>query len=707
MIRKENRINLKVNLDLNKRTSLNYTHTVNIDSQINFISSWRKSKAKFNQNFIKNILTFGILHIVSLFIPKLYLKLYCKPCSPKESDFFLVEDINGFSSLCKSFYKNEKIMNSSSNYSIKFNKKVTFEYYTMKYEYDERTNTINPIYFNLCLFKNNELIHKYSEGLSSEDIINNLKDKFGLNVMKLKKIFFYEFYIRENLHQLVITIFSVFFFSLGKETKFGGFIFYASFSTILIRILYKYITFRKLYNKDNSLDGKQGMKKYKVIRKNKQNSQSKYSYIKSSEILPGDIILLREEDLIPCDGIILEGECLLNINFLSGNTDNILRKAIENNKNYFNYVINRKSVVFHGMKIIKIYTKKITKEITIRAINTGSNTYKANYFGNLLIKRKDEKIYRNISKNFVNKYYLIFAFIIFCLSNLTILIINYKYNKKSNIGFNNYILVIIGLIMMPQHFIIENLIKLLSIMHLNNHKIQCIDESKIPESANIDTVIFSKSGNKNEYKIISFCPLYFEPQTKKISIKFNEQNEEQNIINIINLHMKYYKNITSDINNNERNNIIKNLNDEIKNDELNALFLQSIICCNNLKKINNEICGESIDKEILEKTNWDINSIEIKDENDKYDNIFIKHKEKNEKLICLIEEIKKKGTIFIKNYDNNITYNSFKIISEVFPKDYYKITEGKTMNLNIKKNLFFRNNINENNIDSKEKKYLK
>ena len=35
------------------------------------------------------------------------------------------------------------------------------------------------------------------------------------------------------------------------------------------------------------------------------------------------------------------------------------------------------------MKIMKIYTKNNSKEITVLAINTGPNTFKANLFSNL------------------------------------------------------------------------------------------------------------------------------------------------------------------------------------------------------------------------------------------------------------------------------------------------------------------------------------
>ena len=119
-----------------------------------------------------------------------------------------------------------------------------------------------------------------------------------------------------------------------------------------------------------------------------QQHQNKYSYIYNNEIIPGDVLLLREEDIIPCDGVILEGECILSTNYLLGNSDPILRSSLESNDNYFNYVKNKKNIIFHGMKIIKIYTKNNYKEITVLAINTGPNTFKANLFSNLILKKK-------------------------------------------------------------------------------------------------------------------------------------------------------------------------------------------------------------------------------------------------------------------------------------------------------------------------------
>ena len=677
-IEDSNELNIQLKLPFHKRTSLNYTHTVNIDSQISLISTWRKSRIKFNKNLVKNILSLGILHIVSLFNPKLYIKLYCKPCSPKESDFFYIEEINGNSLLCKSIHKRPKIINSSLMNNVSFCKRVSFEYKTMRYEYDEKLNLIVPIYFNISLITNNDLVYKYSEGLSMGEEINNLYDIYGKNEMVINKNIIYSYFLKQNLLPLIMTSLSSIIFIGANQNGFGIFIFCLSIFMVIIRITYKYIRFKQLYTDDSSLDGRKYMRKYKVIRRNIQPNQSRYSYIYVRDLLPGDVLLLREDDFIPCDGVILEGECILSIDKLLGNTDYILRSSLENNNNNFNYVQNKKNIVLHGMKIIKIYTKNNSKEIPILAINTGSNTFKANLFSNLIIK-KNLKDFKNIFLKFINSFYIIFCLFLFIISIIVLLFI-YKFEKDHN-SLKNYILIILGLSLMPINFIVENLIKLISIIHLNYYKIQCTNESVLPLSGNIDTVIFSKAGNTPEYKIIAFCPLYLEPDTKKISIREYGNSEEENINKILNSHMNYYRKMAINMDNNDGYDYLKNLNNEAKNEELNALFLQSLVCCTSLEKINNEICGESLDKEILQKMNWDINSIEMRN----FDKSLYDTKEQKEILINLMEQIKIKGNIFINNFESNINYNSENTISEIFPKDYYKITEEKNINYREKK----------------------
>ena len=78
------------------------------------------------------------------------------------------------------------------------------------------------------------------------------------------------------------------------------------------------------------------------------------------------------------------------------------------------------------------------------------------------------------------------------------------------------------------------------------------------------------------------------------------------------------------------------MNDVLKNEESNAMFLHCLVCCTSLEKINNEICGEALDKEILEKMKWDINSIEIRDEI--YENPLYNNKEDINKILNKISK---------------------------------------------------------------------
>ena len=163
------------NIKIFRRTSENNTHEVIEDTKIKKVTSWRKSKTKFFQSLIFNFLSFGIVHLISLFYPNLYIKLYCNRRKPKECDYFLVEDIYGNLTLCKKIFKKDKtpkkmryssdnskeviISSSLANYNgnswKNFTKNLTysFKYRSVTYEYNEKSNEIIPVYMNLLNLK--------------------------------------------------------------------------------------------------------------------------------------------------------------------------------------------------------------------------------------------------------------------------------------------------------------------------------------------------------------------------------------------------------------------------------------------------------------------------------------------------------------------------------------------------------------------------
>ena len=676
-------------IEIQRRTIENYTHLVNIDAKIISVTTWRKSKLKFRLNLITNILTLGILHAYSLFNPKLYLKIYCKQSLPWNSDYFLVEDIYKNFTLCKTIYSksSKRRYTYSPNNERKLNLPVSFIYNSIEYKYDKNTNSIIPIFFNMSLYKNSTIVNTFFEGISSLEKYKSQVEKYGKNIINLKIKLIFESFITNDLPQCFSVLISGGICIFCKILIFGIILIISSILIIIIKLLYRYIIFINKLGHDYSLDG---IVEYLVKRKYMNDKKKGYNIIKNIDLVPGDILYLTEGEILPCDGIILDGECILSESKILGKIGVSIRYALESNNNYFDYEKNKNSIIFHGSEILKIYSKHTSKRIIVLVINTGINTFKANLFSNLLyktlLKRNKEKIYGYIFP----KYYLIYT-IILCVGS-TILIL-YKYFKDGKVyPVRNYGFMIVGLSLMPIYFITSCSIKFLGIFNLNKRSknIQCVDESRLIESGRINRVIFDKTGTLTENKIdiSAFIPFYFDNSSFKFFFKIFEKN---NIKKICDEHSKYYRNyiinknfdneqnmhisFSQDFKNNSNETIYdKNILKDNSNYELSALFLQCLICCTNLAKINNEICGNLIEKELINKMKWDINTVEILSDNDEEENGNINSSE------TIIDKIHRIGSIFFNNTNNisnNYNYNSLNIISEVFPKNYYKITEGK------------------------------
>ena len=686
------RINIKEKniekIKVKKRTNENYTHIVNIDSKIVSVTTWRKSKMKFRLYLILNFFTLGLLHIISLFIPKLYLKIYCNQSLPTNSDFFLIEDVYNNFTLCKTIYKkssNAKMSNNNDHNNDKNNDNITilFEYKSTKYKFDITTNSICPVYFNLSLYSNKTIIDSLMDGINTPEKYNRSIDTYGKNIMNMNIMLIYQNLIRKDLPNCAVVFFSGALCLYCNFTEFGCLLYLLAISILIIKLIFKYIKFIKKLGKDRSLDG---LIEYKVKRKYLKEQKTKgYNKVKNIDLVPGDILSLNEGEIIPCDCILLDGECILSESKLIGKVDTTIKSPLRSDNDYFNYKKNKYCILFHGMEIVKVYSKNSNKSIISLVVNTGINTFKANELSNLLyentLKDKNQEIYTF----FVGKYYLIFIMLLSCISIVDIIVSSSR--RIQDLSLVDNIFIVLCFAFMPIYYLTSCYITFLGIFNLNTddkHNIQCIDESRLIESGKINRVIFDKTGTltENKIEVSAFIPLYYDNSPYKFIFKIYEK---KNIKKICEEHLIYYKNLVKKNSSNENISLIQTLSeakntisnrDSICNNfELSALFLQCLVCCSNLLKINNEICGNIIEKEVIEMMKWDINTVEII--NDDNDNNTNNSQENSESIIDKIHRI---GSIFFNNANNisssSLNNNSKNIISEVFPKNYYKITEG-------------------------------
>ena len=493
-------------IHLRKRTLENNTHEVNEDKKIKRITPWRKSQNKFLKNLKYNILSFGLLHLFSLIFPKLYINLYCNPSSVKESDFFLVENIYDQAELC--------LINhlKASNNKIKYN----FEYKHMRYEYDEKNDVIIPVYLNLSDMNNDNIINKFYEGLYTKDMVENAKLKYNKNEFNLNiKLYLYLLVNNQIPTYIIIALIEFLEFLFLKNYLNLIFKLITEIIFVLVQMIHLKLNIINIYKKEFTLDV--SGKKLKVKRKylSKEENQL-FNFINITDLLPGDIIFLYNNDYVPCDGIIIEGECLVNDIELSGKLNTYKRKALEYNHKKFDYRDNIINIIYHGMKILQIYSKTNQKYIIVLCINTGINTMKANQYTNILNLLTRKKEYKT-SYSFLGErkiiYFNMLLSIFATIASGFIIYGSYlKIYEKQNVQKNipNYIITIFCKSLMTSFFIVKDILIFITSFNLNKLNITCFDQSKLFDTGKINTILLNKSKTLSESDLTlnSYIPVY-------------------------------------------------------------------------------------------------------------------------------------------------------------------------------------------------------
>ncbi len=699
--------NKENNIRIIRRTLENNTHIVIEDSKLKNITSWRKSQTKFMKNLIFNILSLGILHIVSKFYPKLYLKLYCNPRPPKECDFFLVENIYGQFTLCEKIHKKNKpndsiiydsdiskgniISSALINYKIEsyLTKNVTysFKYKSIVYEYNEETNEIIPVYMNLSKLTNKGIFNYFNDGLSTQNLVNKFEQRYGNNEYHLNLgLSFFYFKKIESVYLifiLFIQALNLYFHDLISFLVVLGIILLLFLAELIIS---KQIIFN-IYKKEYTLDGEES--KIKVKRKYKLVDNDDIFYeINNCNLLPGDIVFLKSNDFTPCDCLILEGECIVSKYHLTGSLDTEKKKSLESNNDQFDYQLNKISILYHGMKIEKTISKSNEGFITVLCINTGSNTYKANQYSNILYLLEKNLEYRKsyelLGEGRKEVLFMVISILLFTITFGAI----YFFSLKVSIDFGDptvkklFFEISIRIIcktFMPVYFITNSLIYLIGLFHLKHENISCFEKSKISSPSRINTIFFSKTGLlcETKFEVNAYHPFYINSFKSNIvsyrTYKFNQSKEMNSQL------LKYYKHylkhndpFSKDFN--LRQALTMNINKFSHNQankesyEYTTIFLECLLSCNNIEKYNTEIFGNSIETIIFRNFNWDMKSFRFNK------NLDDKSKDINDSNnISNLNQTNSENKKFEYDGKSNLIDNN---INDIYPNNYYKITES-------------------------------
>jgi len=182
---------------------------------------------------------------------------------------------------------------------------IRFIFNPITSKYEQITNWKDPNWVS---------VQSTIKGIESNEIFNQRQKIFGSNVAQIHQKSTFSFLMDEVLHPFYI--FQVFSIILWCVEDY----YYYAFCIFVMSVFSTYSTLKT--SKDN-LKKISNMSKFTcpvvVVRKD-DNQDSIYKHIDSSDLVPGDVIVIAPDELeiFPCDAILLKGDCIVNESMLTG-----------------------------------------------------------------------------------------------------------------------------------------------------------------------------------------------------------------------------------------------------------------------------------------------------------------------------------------------------------------------------------------------------
>ena len=126
-----------------------------------------------------------------------------------------------------------------------------------------------------------------------------------------------------------------------------------------------------------------------IISQLSENLEQKKQVLSSFNLIPGDVIEVPENELMPCDIILLNGTCIMNESMLTGESIPIVKTALPYNNLEFNpNDENKSSILYSGTKCIESrYYMKGKIPVLGLVYQTGFNTMKGQLVRSILFPK--------------------------------------------------------------------------------------------------------------------------------------------------------------------------------------------------------------------------------------------------------------------------------------------------------------------------------
>ena len=523
-------------------------------------------------------------------------------------------------------------------------------YYNADYYFE------SPV-FNLSCTTNKNIYNIFNNYFLRQKEIKFQLNIYGQNKLVLKVINYLTILVEKIINFVTIYIICVIMFWWYEDYFYFYFILLLSIILIVITTYQKYLNKKKVV--DFSLNKQEKITVY-------EGPQKPDRLIEYENLVPGQIIKVKEEDVLPCDCLLLDGFCSCIESSLTGESSSIMKYKLPKNSAIFNYSENQKSYLFCGTKIENCFPN----ELKALVIGTGFNTQRGNLIQSVLFPRKSN--YNFYKENIT---FFIFTFLAFILGTIIFIIIhNIQDNEETKRHLFQDILDLLVMVIPPSLPLSLTLGTFYYQYSLKNKKISCSGVYRLMAAGKINKLIFDKTGTlteedlelygyissmkkdgylildsreKNSRLYLSYLSEYYKREFHSQIVNLNQSKSSKKF----NINDDKKIDIKEELKDNE--NEKENENDDT--DNTITFFMECLATCHSVTKINEENKGNSIDIKIFNDVNWIYDSLNI---NAKANDQF-----------------------------------------EVKPKKYFKITEeqyfmkDKNINLEGKDNIFIKNTI--------------
>ncbi|CAD8092827.1 unnamed protein product [Paramecium sonneborni] len=491
------------------------------------------------------------------------------------------------------------------NKSEKQRKYFQYRLYTYFYE-DDCFKAIETPFQSLT---HEEIIQNYCQGVEQPDEIASL---FGYNNTTIPDKGTGKILIDEILTPFYLfQIFSVCLWTIEKYYQYAIVIFLTSVISILVQFRETRQNFQKLrkMTSQDQIDyifrGKNDIKiqnKFIIVDKSIVNNKQKLS---SKEIVPGDLIEVRDDWIVPCDCILLNGSCIINESMLTGESIPIIKNPIQLNKLIYSPNNDCKSItLFAGTKCLESrHPEKGQVPVLAIAVQTGFQTMKGQLVRSILYPKPTTFSFYRDSLSFIS----VMAMLSLVGFSLTIKS-QVDELKENNTTIFQMVINSLDLITITVPPALPTCLSIgvsFALARLGKKQIYCISPNKVNVAGKITIMCFDKTGTLTEDGLDLYGVRTIGYNHKKSKICFQDLiidvKEELQIPNVI-----YSMNLG------------QNLYGQTKL-QPSQLVLEIMASCHGLAKVNGNLIGDPLEVKMFEATNFELDDLnnEVFKENDR------------------------------------------------------------------------------------------